>query len=211
VSHELRTPLTAIRGHVEALTEGVVDDPAAHDASLEVIRGETDRLARLVGDVLDLAKLDANRFRLAEEEVELGRLVGLAYQARTEEARQRGIAYDEKLTANPVLTTDGDRVLQIVTNLLENAFTWTPDGGTIELGVAAANGSVRLSVRDTGPGISESERERIFRPFMTGDESQGTGLGLAIANELATALGGRLELRSRVGVGSRFELVLPAR
>src|SRR3954449_9481589 len=78
VSHELRTPLTAIRGHVEALSEGVIDDPATRDASLEVIRGETDRLARLVGDVLDLAKLDAHRFRLAEDEVELGRLVGLA-------------------------------------------------------------------------------------------------------------------------------------
>ena len=211
VSHELRTPLTAIRGHVDALREGVADDPESREESLDVVAAEADGLERLVGDLLDLAKLDAHRFTLTEEEVDLGSLVERAYSARTEEAKRRGIDYRRVGSGGPVIRTDGDRVLQIVTNLLENAFTWTPDGGTIELGVAPANRSVRLSVRDTGPGISESERERIFRPFMTGDESQGTGLGLAIANELATALGGRLELRSRVGVGSRFELVLPVR
>jgi len=209
VSHELRTPLTAIRGHVEALSEGLVDDPAARDASLEVIRGETDRLARLVGDVLDLAKLDANRFRLAEEEVELGRLVGLAYQARTEEARQRGIAYDETLSANPVLTTDGDRVLQIVTNLIDNAFVWTPDGGRIGVSVGQANGTASVAVTDNGPGIPEEDRERIFRPFFTGDRVEGTGLGLAIARELALALGGEISLETEVGRGSCFELRLP--
>jgi signal transduction histidine kinase len=211
VSHELRTPLTAIRGHAEALSEGLADDPEARDASLRVIRFESERLSRLVGDLLDLAKLDAHRFRLAEDEVELCRLLEHAYQARSEEARERGIDYRHRFDANPVLHTDGDRVLQIVTNLIDNAFAWTPDGGRIGLSLAAANGTVSVAVSDTGPGIPESDRERIFRPFVSGDRAHGTGLGLAIARELAHALGGEIALDSQPGRGSRFELRLPAR
>jgi two-component system OmpR family sensor kinase len=210
VSHELRTPLTAIRGHADALSEGLVDDPEAREASLEVIRYESERLTRLVGDLLDLAKLDAHRFTLAEDEVELRRLLERAYAARSEEAKQRGIAYERRFAADPVLHTDGDRVLQIVTNLLDNAFVWTPDGGRIELGLAAENGTVAVTVSDTGPGVSPQDRERIFRPFFSRDGSQGTGLGLAIARELAHALGGELAVDSEEGRGSRFELRLPA-
>jgi signal transduction histidine kinase len=209
VSHELRTPLTAIRGHVGALSEGLIVDPEAREASLEVIATETDRLSRLVGDLLDLARLDARRFRLAEEEVNLRRLLERAYQARSEEARNRGILYERDFTGDPVLHTDGDRVLQIVMNLVDNAFAWTPDGGRIGLGMQTANGTISVSVSDTGPGVSAEDRERIFRPFVSGDESHGTGLGLAIARELALALGGELTLESEPGKGSRFELVLP--
>jgi signal transduction histidine kinase len=211
VSHELRTPVTAIRGHVAALEEGLVDDPETLQASLLVIRGETDRLARLVGDLLDLARLDAHRFTLSEDEVELRRLLDGAYQARVEEARRRGIAYERDFAADPVLSTDGDRVLQIVTNLIDNAFRWTPDGGRIALGLEAANGTVAVSVSDTGPGIPAADRDRIFRPFFSRDGDGGTGLGLAIARELAQALGGELRLDSEPGRGSRFELRLPAR
>jgi signal transduction histidine kinase len=211
VSHELRTPLTAIRGHVEALREGLTDDPEAHRGSLDVVAAETERLSRLVGDLLDLAKLDAHRFTLTEDEVELRRLVEQAYHARSEEARHRGIAYEQAIEAEPVVHTDGDRVLQIVSNLLDNAFTWTPDGGRIDLRLASRNGTVSVTVSDSGPGIAPEERERIFRPFFSGDGSGGTGLGLAIARELAHALGGDLELDSAPGRGSRFELRLPAR
>ena len=210
VSHELRTPLTAIRGHVQALREGLVDEPEARRASLDIVAAETDRLARLVGDLLDLAKLDAHRFALTEEEVELRRLLEQAYQSRSEEARQRNIDYERCFEAEPVVQTDGDRVLQIVSNLLENAFAWTPDGGRITLRLASENGSVAVSVSDSGPGIGAEERERIFHPFWSRDEAGGTGLGLAIARELASALGGKLELESVPGLGSRFELRLPA-
>jgi signal transduction histidine kinase len=208
VSHELRTPLTAIQGHVAALREGVVTDPELVEQSLETVAAEADRLGRLVGDVLDLAKLDARRFTVLAEEVDMGRLCNRAYAAFTDEARRRGIDYEQRTATAPVIVSDGDRVLQIISNLLSNAFRWTPDGGHIDLALSASNGSVTVDVEDSGPGIPTVERERIFRPFWSTD-GRGTGLGLPIARELAVALGGRIELDSELGRGSRFRLVLP--
>jgi signal transduction histidine kinase len=209
VSHELRTPLTAILGHVSALREGVIDDPFAREASLGVIGEEALRLERLVGDVLDLAKLDAHRFTVLREEVDLEQLSDRAYAAFAEVARRRAIDYRLDLSARPVIVTDGDRVLQIISNLLSNAFRWTPEGGRITLSLSADDDWVSFVVADSGPGISLEEQARIFRPFFSRDGS-GTGLGLAIARELATALGGRIELQTEPGLGSRFTLLLPA-
>jgi len=208
VSHELRTPLTAIRGHVSALREGVVEDPELAAHSLDIVQAETQRLERLVGDILDLAKLDAHRFTVLREEVDMEQLVELAYETFAEQARERSIDYRVDVRAKPVIITDGDRVLQIVDNLLSNAFRATPNGGRIQLELAHTNGTVQVAVEDTGPGIPQAERERLFRPFVS--DAGGTGLGLTIAKELSGALGGRIDLRSIVGRGSRFELVLPA-
>jgi signal transduction histidine kinase len=208
VSHELRTPLTAIRGHVSALREGVFSDPDAYSSSLAVIEEEAIRLERLVGDVLDLAKLDAHRFTVLQEEVDMRVLCERAFAAFGEVARQRAIDYRRELAVSPVIVTDGDRVLQIISNLLSNAFRWTPEGGRVLLALDSDNGSVSVVVSDSGPGISPEERERIFRPFWSRDGG-GTGLGLAIARELAVALGGRIDLRSEPGLGARFELTLP--
>src|SRR3954471_1246800 len=112
VSHELRTPLTAIRGHVDALREGVVQDPETRQASLDVVAAEAERLERLVGDVLDLAKLDAHRFTVLREEVDMGSLIEQVYAAFGEEAKRRGIDYRCDAHSQPVIVTDGDRVLQ---------------------------------------------------------------------------------------------------
>jgi signal transduction histidine kinase len=210
VSHELRTPLTGIRGHVDALRDGLVDDPDLVQASLDVVAAEAVRLERLVGDVLDLAKLRAHRFTVLTEEVDMRRLVEQAYTSFGEEARRREI--DFRLVENgppPTIMTDGDRVLQVISNLLANAFRWTPDGGGVELGIATTRETVQVDVIDSGPGIGAEERDRIFRPFVSADASGGTGLGLPIARELARALGGRIELETTVGRGSRFGLVLP--
>jgi signal transduction histidine kinase len=209
VSHELRTPLTAIRGHVEALREGVAQDEASRSESLGVIAAEAARLERLVGDVLDLAKLDTRRFTLRHEEVDMGRLLERAYTTFAEEARRRGIDYRQVIGARPVIIADGDRVLQIISNLLSNAFRWTPDGGSVELALDQENGTISVAVEDSGPGIPEDEVDRIFRPFWSRDGG-GTGLGLAIARELATAHGGQILLETEPGRGARFQLVLPA-
>jgi len=137
------------------------------------------------------------------------RLVDRAYAAFGEEARRRGIDYRRTVDAKPVIVTDGDRVLQIISNLLSNAFRWTPDGGRIELELNASDGTICVAVDDNGPGVPPGEQERIFRPFWSRDGG-GTGLGLAIARELATALGGKIRLKSSPEQGSRFELVLPS-
>ena len=209
VSHELRTPLTAIRGHVSALLEGVIEDPELRESSLETVQAETQRLERLVGDILDLAKLDTHRFTVTSEEVDMATLIEQAYERYRDEAQRRSIDYRQQLDARPVIISDGDRVLQVVGNLLSNAFHATPNGGRISLELAQRNGTVLVAVEDTGPGIPPEARERLFRPFIS-NVSGGTGLGLAIAKELSTALGGRIDLESEVGKGSRFELVLPA-
>jgi signal transduction histidine kinase len=210
VSHELRTPLTAIRGHVSALLdEGVVVDPESRHQSLETVEAEAQRLERLVGDILDLAKLDTHRFTVLTEEVDMAQLLDQAFERYRDEAQRRSIEYRQQVRDRPVIISDGDRVLQVVGNLLSNAFKATPDGGSISLELARANGTVRVSVEDTGPGIPREAQERLFRPFISGSAG-GTGLGLAIAKEISTALGGRIVLESEVGKGSRFELVLPA-
>jgi signal transduction histidine kinase len=209
VSHELRTPLTAIRGHVSALLEGVVEDPEQQRLSLETVGLEAQRLERLVGDILDLAKLDTHRFTITKEEVDMAQLIDQAYERYREEAHKRSIDYRREVTASPVIVSDGDRVLQVVGNLLSNAFQATPDGGRISLGLGQENGTVHVAVQDTGPGIPAEARERLFRPFVS-NTGGGTGLGLAIAKELSVALGGRIYLESEVGRGSTFELVLPA-
>jgi signal transduction histidine kinase len=195
---------------VSALREGFIDDPELQDLSLETVEAEAQRLERLVGDILDLAKLDTHRFTVMTEEVDMANLVEQAYERFREEARRRSIDYRQDVRAHPVITSDGDRVLQVVGNLLSNAFHATPDGGRISLELAQRNGSVHVVVEDTGPGISAELRERLFRPFVS-QTGGGTGLGLAIAKELSATLGGRIDLESEVGKGSRFELVLPAR
>jgi two-component system OmpR family sensor kinase len=211
VSHELRTPLTAIRGHVDALRDGLIDDPDLVDASLAIVASEATRLERLVGDIVDLAKLRAHRFTVHAEEVDMTRLIEQAYAAFGEEARRRQIAYTLEADDDPpTIVTDGDRVLQVIVNLTKNAFRWTPDAGTITLRLIRAGAEVVAEVEDSGPGIAPEDRERVFSPFVSSD-TQGTGLGLPIARELAGALGGSIELESALGRGSRFRLRLPLR
>jgi signal transduction histidine kinase len=186
-----------------------VDDPELVRDSLDIVSAEATRLERLVGDVLDLAKLRAHRFTVQAEEVDMARLVEHAYGAFGDEARRREIDYRLLEQGDPpTIITDGDRVLQVITNLLTNAFRWTPDGGLIELEMRATNGVVHVDVVDSGPGIGPEEQDRIFRPFVSSD-TQGTGLGLPIAQELAAALGGHIVVESKVGEGSRFRLELP--
>jgi signal transduction histidine kinase len=208
VTHELRTPLTAISGHVQALAEGVVG-PDDLDGSLTAVNEEVRRLDRLVGDLLDLTRLEAHQFRVVSEEVGLAALLERAAASFREKARTNDVLFDTPIENAPTIITDGDRVLQIVNNLLDNAFRWTPRGGTVQLACNSSNGLAAITVSDTGRGISPAEREAVFHPFYSRRGEGGTGLGLSIARELATALGGRLSVESEPGQGSTFTLSLP--
>jgi signal transduction histidine kinase len=208
VTHELRTPLTAISGHVQALNEGVVG-PDDLDESLGAVNEEVRRLDRLVGDLLDLTRLEAHQFRVVSEEVGLNALLERAAASFREKARTNDVIFHTPIEDAPTIITDGDRVLQIVNNLLDNAFRWTPKGGTVQLGCNNSNGIAAITVSDTGRGIAPAEREAVFHPFYSRRGEGGTGLGLSIARELATALGGRLSVESEPGQGTTFTLSLP--
>jgi two-component system, OmpR family, sensor kinase len=213
VTHDLRTPLTAIRGHAAALSDGVVpreDVPR----SLAAIEGEATRLETLVADLLDLARLDAHRFKLDLARVEPSEVLDRAFDAMEAEAAARRVAYERRIDPMPSVVTDESRVQQIVVNLLDNALRWTPAGGTVRLeGRSLPGGGFAAAVTDTGPGVPDRDRERIFDAFQsleTPDGHRGHGLGLAISRQLARALGGDVRVEGREGAGSRFVLELPA-
>jgi signal transduction histidine kinase len=208
VTHELRTPVTAISGHVQALNEGLVE-PDELDASLAAVSEEVRRIGRLVDDLLDLTRLEAHQFRLVREEVGLESLLDQAATSFREKARVNDVQFDALTTGAPTVLSDGDRVLQVVTNLLDNAFRWTPRDGTVTLSYSAVNGNAAIHVSDTGPGIPKNDQDAVFHPFYSRRGEGGTGLGLSIGRELAHALGGRLTVESEVGHGTTFTLSLP--
>ncbi|MDX6535301.1 MAG: hypothetical protein QOF68_3045 [Gaiellales bacterium] len=209
VTHELRTPVTAISGHVQAMNEGLVG-PEDLDASLTAVGEEVRRIGRLVDDLLDLTRLEAHQFRLVREEVGLEALLEQAASSFRDRARSNDVDFDALTGGAPTILSDGDRVLQIVSNLLDNAFRWTPRKGTVTLSYAAANGTTAIHVSDTGPGIPAADQDAVFHPFYSRRGEGGTGLGLSIGRELAHALGGRLTVESEPGQGTTFTLSLPA-
>jgi signal transduction histidine kinase len=216
VSHELRTPITAIRGYAEAIADGAARQGEEMDDAVAVIRDEASRLERLVQDVIDLARLGAREFRLHPVEVDLAPTLRDAVKAHAPRAADAGVDLGVDVRDGLVATTDPGRVRQILENLLENALRVTPDGGAVRVAGAPERSGVSLEVSDTGPGINPADLPHVFeRSYLwgvsRGVREVGTGLGLAIVRELATALGGRLEVRSDPGRGTTFRLILPAR
>jgi signal transduction histidine kinase len=209
VTHELRTPVTAISGHVQAMNEGLVG-PEDMDTSLDAVSEEVRRIGRLVDDLLDLTRLEAHQFRLVREEVGLEALLEQAASSFRDRARANEVSFDTPIAGAPTILSDGDRVLQIVSNLLDNAFRWTPRKGTVTLSYATANSTAAIHISDTGPGIPKADQDAVFHPFYSRRGEGGTGLGLSIGRELAHALGGRLTVDSEVGQGTTFTLSLPS-
>ena len=210
ISHDLKTPLTAIRGQVEALADGVYEDEDEHQLAYAAILDEAGRLERLVGDLVDLARLQARRFGLASEEVDLGILLDQVVAGQVAQARERDIEISLQARSLPVIVGDGDRILQIVGNLLRNAVRWTPDEGTVLVSALAQDGRLWITVDDSGPGIPRDKRARIFDAYYT-EDGAGVGLGLAIARELALAMGGSVQVADAPAPqgGARFIVELP--
>jgi two-component system sensor histidine kinase BaeS len=206
VSHELKTPLTAIRGHAEALQDGVLG-PGPTGV---VIEREARRLERLVGDLLDLARLRRRAFSVRAERVDLGELALAAFERHETAARSFGVELEVLAEPSALALGDSDRVLQALSNLVENALRSTPRGGSVR--IVARPG--RVEVVDDGPGLGDEDLARAFERFYlydryAGERRVGTGLGLAIVGELAEAMGGLAEVRSEPGAGATFALVLP--
>jgi signal transduction histidine kinase len=206
VSHELKTPLTAIRGHAEALQDGVLEaEPAG-----KVIEREALRLERLVGDLLDLARLRRRSFSIRSIELDLGDVATAAFERHEASARAFGVGLHVLAEPDAVALGDPDRVLQALSNLVENALRSTPPGGTVRI----VAGPGRLEVVDDGAGIAEDDLAHAFERFYLydryGDRRRvGTGLGLAIVRELAEAMEGSAAVRSQIAIGSTFTIRLP--
>ena len=212
VTHDLRTPLTAIRGHAAALADGIVPEENVA-RSLGAIESEAGRLENLVADLLDLAKMEADRIRLDIDEVDPAEVVAQVCDLNQSVAAEREIRLERQLRPGLMLHTDSARVGQIVANLVDNALRWTPRGGLVTVLLRSGTGvGARVDVLDTGPGVPEQERETIFEAFrstVTPDGEHGTGLGLATSRQLARALGGDLIVSDGPGGGSMFRLTLP--
>jgi two-component system sensor histidine kinase BaeS len=206
VSHELKTPLTAIQGYGETLSEGRADPKTAG----EVITKEASRLKRLVQDVLDLGRARKSTFAVREEAVDLAEVARDVQERYAGQAREFGLDLQVEAGAPAPALADNDRVLQVVSNLVENALRCTPAEGAVT--IEASPG--RLRVTDTGPGLVRADLDRAFERFFLyercgADRQVGSGLGLAIVRELTEAMRGEVTVESRLGIGTIFEVTLP--
>lgn len=218
VTHELRTPLTVIKGTLETLEDGAIDDNEGRGPLLASMQRETDRLIRLVNDLLVLTRADAGKLNLQLQPVDLAELVHCRceYLAPLAARRQVRLSVIINDTSKPAIVLgDPDRLSQVLDNLLDNAIRYSPEGGLVTLGVSRKREDFECAVRDCGPGIPPEHRQLVFERFYRVDRSRnrqtgGAGLGLAIARALVTAQGGHISAESVVGEGTTLRFTMPA-
>lgn len=215
MSHELRTPLSAIIGYQELLSEGIVGPVSERQKEqLRRIRVSATHLRDLINQILSLSRIEAGKEAVARDEVDLAALTEDVILLLEQEAEAKGLHMRVDLPEGPVqMTSDSAKIRQILLNLVANAIKFT-DEGSVRIELAATPDEATISVADSGIGISEDHRRRIFEAFTQVDQSMtrragGSGLGLPVSQRLAHLLGGRIELESEVGEGSRFTLRLP--
>ncbi|SDW77778.1 two-component system histidine kinase PnpS [Paenibacillus sp. CF384] len=218
VSHELKTPITAVKGFAETLLGGAVDDPETARSFLQIIYDESDRLNRLIGDILELSKIESRRVPLQFSPIELASFVEKTVELMRAEGLQKQIRLSYKADRDVYVEADEDRLRQIIMNLLSNGINYTPEGGSVSIVVEPVGGdnyeSVRIHISDTGIGIPKKDLPRIFERFYRVDKARsrssgGTGLGLSIVKHLVELHKGTISVESRVGSGSTFTIELP--
>jgi two-component system phosphate regulon sensor histidine kinase PhoR len=221
VSHELKTPVAAVKGFAETLLAGAMDDPETARSFLKIIQDESDRLNRLIGDILELSKIESRRSPLQFSPVDLNIFLARMTELLSAEAAKKEIVLDVEAEEGLFLEADEDRLGQILMNLMQNGINYTPEGGKVKVrvGIIDAEDSehvemVRFTVSDTGIGIPKKDIPRIFERFYRVDKARsrssgGTGLGLSIVKHLAELHHGTIRVESTVGIGSQFILELP--
>jgi PAS domain S-box-containing protein len=220
VSHELRTPMTSIKGYVEILLMGAAGQLNPQQAHfLEVVKGNTERLTILVNDLLDVSRIEAGKVTLSFQPLDLHSVVedmAAVFEQRMEEENHKLLIHKDVPVELPLVQGDPERVRQILDNIIENAYQYTPQGGQIWISLRAVDDEVHIEVRDNGIGIKPEERERVFERFYRGEDplvlaTSGTGLGLSIVQTLVDMHGGRLWFESEgiPGLGSVFTFTLP--
>jgi two-component system phosphate regulon sensor histidine kinase PhoR len=212
-SHELRTPAASILAMTETLIAGGKDDPARLDRTLHSLLTESQRLSRLIADLLDLAR--AERAGVSQRvPVPVAEIVAQALNRVSGTAREHGLTLAAEIQPELTVLSDPHRLEQVLLNLLENAVNYTPEGGRVRVAAAVAGPQVVVTVADTGLGIAPEHLPRIFERFYRVDkgrsrETGGTGLGLAIVKHLVAADAGEVSAESTVGVGTTFTIRYP--
>lgn len=216
VSHELRTPLTSVKSYTETLLDGAREDPATTEHFLKVINDETDRMARLVKDLLILSQHDSG-IRLNMEEISPTELVSSCVERlrREAESKEQDLRYNIR-QGMPLIQGDRHRLEQLLVNVIGNAIKYTPEKGKISVNCYCERDKVIITVEDNGIGIPEQDVDRIFERFYRVDKARsrqlgGTGLGLAIAKEIALLHGGNISAKSKIGRGTQVYIELPLR
>jgi len=215
VGHELRTPLTSIRGSLGLLEGGVFGElPQEATSMIALAVTNTDRLVRLINDMLDIERMDAGRTELELAPVKASELIANATQIVQIPATQAQVTLTTEILEDPVLYVDGDTIVQVLVNLLGNAIKFSPRWSTVTITVALKTGQALISVTDTGRGIPADRLETIFERFRQVDSSDarekgGSGLGLAIARNIVEHHGGEMGVESQIGRGSTFHFTLP--
>lgn len=214
-SHELRTPLTAILSAASAWERAECASPAQQTLFSDMIRREGKRMSRLIGDMLTLASADSQSWEVKTETTEPDMLLLMVYETYSPLAKEKGLALSLSLpeTDVPALELDKDRMIQVLSVLLDNALSYTPAPGRIRLGLQLGKNSLRVTVSDTGPGVPDSEKTRIFERFHRGEEARSHrahfGLGLCIAAEIVKRHRGKLWVEDAQGGGAEFIVELP--
>ena len=217
VSHDLKTPLTSVTGWSQALLDGTAGKTEQQEQAVRIIHDEAGRMTRMVEQLLDLAKIESGELQLSHEPVDMGQLVEEVHRNLALRAEAKGVELTVEVAPVAAVSGDRDRLVQILTNLVDNALNHTPPNGRVYLALKPyGHKAVELVVQDTGPGIPPEELSRIFERFYRVDRSrrrtserQGVGLGLAIVKELVEAHNGRITAESEVEEGSRFVVRLP--
>ena len=215
ISHELKTPLTSIQGFAQALLDDTVDDTASRRRAAQVILDEAERMRRLVDDLLSLARIDAGQVVYELQPLDLVPVLRAVVDRMSMMAEEKGVRLEAQLRPVPPLMGDGDWLAQVFTNLMDNALRHTPRYGWVGVSTEVETEHIVVKVEDGGPGIPESERERIFERFYQADKSRrggdrrGSGLGLAISRQIVQAHGGTLQAASRQQAGACFVARLP--
>ena len=215
VTHELRTPLTSIRALSELMRDAPEMETEQRQEFLGLVVGETERLSRLVNQVLDMAKIESGHADWLSADVDLGALLEQAVLTTTELFRERGAqVHLHKPAEVPTLRADPDRLLQVVLNLLSNAAKFVPrQGGRVDVRLLVEPRGLTVEVQDNGAGVPAAQRSLIFEKFRQGGDAsnrpQGTGLGLPISRQIVEHFGGRMELRPDTGQGACFAFTLP--
>lgn len=214
VSHELRTPLTSIKAFSEILTDNQGEDRQVQHEFLSIINQEADRLTRLINNLLDLSRIEANQMTWERGPVPIDTVVSAAVNATRALVDKKGLKLEQDVSAGLVVMGDQDKLIQVVTNLLSNAIKFTPQGGNIWVSAYSGSGEMALDVKDSGRGIAPEFHEKIFEKFQQVDtassrEAKGSGLGLPIVRSIVDAHGGRVWVESALGKGSTFKVRLP--